>query len=219
MLNPSPNPWEQLYRRQPYGTLPWRQHPTDFFEKLIATGVIKKGTALDLGCGTGEKAVFLAHHGFTVTGVDIAPTAIRQAKALALKEGVKVEFLVADATNLVILKEPFDFILDCTTLPDIPEDARRDYLHEIFRLSKTGSSASGRGGSQLFLRVLSKRHPEHGTGFFHSATTRTITYTFDHRDVEEMFGASFTIRREQKTDFEIDGKKVYLDEYLLEKIK
>lgn len=204
------NPWEELYRRQPYPTLPWRQHPTDFFEKLIAAGDIKKGRALDLGCGTGELSVVLAKNGFTVTGVDIAPTAIRQAKALILKEGVKIEFLVADATNLVILKEPFDFILDCTTLPDIPEDERRDYLHEIFRLSKTGG--------QLFLRVLSKRHPEHTAGFFHAATTRTITYTFDHRDVEEMFGGHFVIRREQKTDFELEGEKVYLDEYLLERM-
>ena len=56
---------------------------------------------LDLGCGTGWTSRFLARAGYTVTGVDIAPEAVAEARRLAASEGLdQVEFLVADYESL-----------------------------------------------------------------------------------------------------------------------
>jgi cyclopropane fatty-acyl-phospholipid synthase-like methyltransferase len=58
---------------------------------------------LDVGCGTGETALFLASHGRDVTGVDAAPAAIEAAKAKAAEQGLDVCFRAADV--LAVLPE------------------------------------------------------------------------------------------------------------------
>lgn len=199
--------WENFYRERPVWAIGWLEHPDDWLRKLITDGTIRKGSALDLGCGAGDKSVYLAKNGFSVTGVDISPTALREAKALAQKVGTTVEFLMADATNLVILKKPFSFVLDFSTFHIIPEDERADYLNEVFRLTETKS--------QLFLHVFSKRDPNHTLGFFRSDTTKEITYTFDKTDIDRLFGSNFKIIAAQPADFTINDKKLYFDEYLM----
>lgn len=235
--------WETFYREKPVWSIGWLEHPDDWLRQLIKDGTIRKGTALDLGCGSGEKAVYLTKNGFKVVGVDLSPTALREAKTLAQREKVSVEFRVADATNLVILKEPFDFLLDFATFHIIPEDNRNDYLNEIFRLTKTGLSPlpvadfrnppkaetpdtprpkrtdpNPGAPSQLFLRVFSKRDPNHSLGFFRSDTTKEITYAFDREDIERLFGSHFKIVGAGPADFSINDKKLFMDEYLMERV-
>ena len=57
------------------------------------------GRALDIGCGAGGNAVWLAEHGWQVTATDFADAAIEKGKRLAIKRGVQVEFVVAEATT------------------------------------------------------------------------------------------------------------------------
>ena len=57
------------------------------------------GRALDIGCGTGGNAVWLAKHGWQVTALDYSVVAIEKGKRLAAEEGVNVEFVVADAST------------------------------------------------------------------------------------------------------------------------
>lgn len=221
MPTPTAQLWENLYRRRPYWTLPWTQHPDDFFRSLVEKSTIRPGTALDLGCGTGEKDIFLAKKGFNVTAVDISPTAITQAKALADKEGVRVHFLVADDLSLPFPSASFDFVLDFSNFHGVPEEDREKYLREVGRLTHparlASESVAGGPASQLFLRVLSKRDPRHTAGFYRSALTHTITYTFDRKDIESLYKSHFKITCYQETDFELGGKKIYMDEYLMEK--
>ena len=54
------------------------------------------GRALDIGCGAGGNAVWLAEHGWQVTATDFADAAIEKGKRLAAKRSVQVEFVVAD---------------------------------------------------------------------------------------------------------------------------
>ena len=56
------------------------------------------GRALDIGCGTGGNAVWLAKHGWQVTALDHSVVAIEKCKRLASEQGVTVEFVVADAS-------------------------------------------------------------------------------------------------------------------------
>tara|TARA_Y100000294_G_scaffold170290_1_gene182396 strand:+ start:2768 stop:3298 length:531 start_codon:yes stop_codon:yes gene_type:complete len=55
------------------------------------------GRALDIGCGEGANAVWLAEQGWRVTAVDFAESGIRRGRELAAERGVEVDFLVADA--------------------------------------------------------------------------------------------------------------------------
>ena len=67
------------------------------------------GRALELACGLGGNAVWLAKAGWTVTATDYSAVAIEKARHLAIEQGVTVEFVVADATSYVPLRQ-FDLI-------------------------------------------------------------------------------------------------------------
>ncbi len=72
--------------------------PASFFERLGALGAGLPGQAvLDMGTGTGTLARGLAHRGCTVTGIDIAPAMLEQARALDAEAGVWVRYTVARA--------------------------------------------------------------------------------------------------------------------------
>jgi SAM-dependent methyltransferase len=60
---------------------------------------LNPGKALDLGCGSGQNAVWLAQRGWVVTAVDISPGAITEAKGSAAAAGVSIAFDVADITS------------------------------------------------------------------------------------------------------------------------
>ena len=72
-------------------------------DELLAAEVehMASGLALDIGCGEGANAVWLAEQGWRVTAVDYAESAIRRGRGLAAERGVEVEFVVADATSYV----------------------------------------------------------------------------------------------------------------------
>ena len=67
------------------------------------------GPLLDLACGTGTMAIRMAEQGFQVTGVDIIPEMIALASRKAFKQGVSIEWVVADARTFHLQKQ-FRFI-------------------------------------------------------------------------------------------------------------
>ena len=74
-------------------------HTFSHYDKALidCAGKLEPGRALDLGCGSGGNAVWLAEHGWQVTGVDFSDVAIEQARIRAADEQVEVEFVVSDA--------------------------------------------------------------------------------------------------------------------------
>jgi SAM-dependent methyltransferase len=74
------------------------------------------GSFLDLGCGAGQNSIWLAERGWTVTGVDIAPSAIRRATRAAKELNVAASFVVADLTEWTP-KGTFDFVASTYALP------------------------------------------------------------------------------------------------------
>ena len=79
------NPYRILYR---LGITPWERNtvPTALVE--LGAQYRSPGRALDIGCGTGRDAVYLAGRGWTVTGVDSVPRALDAAKQRAHASGV-----------------------------------------------------------------------------------------------------------------------------------
>ena len=94
-------------------TPPWDiGRPQAEFVRLAENGEIR-GRVLDVGCGTGENAIFFSRYGKETFGIDSAPRAIEKAKLKAQQHGSNVSFLVADAFSLDSLGTRFDTITDC----------------------------------------------------------------------------------------------------------
>ena len=79
---------------------------------------------LDVGTGTGYFAVLLGAKGHDVTGVDLTPAMIGEAKALAYDLGVKARFEVMDAQSLSFPDESFDAVVTRNLTWTLPEPAR-----------------------------------------------------------------------------------------------
>jgi 2-polyprenyl-3-methyl-5-hydroxy-6-metoxy-1,4-benzoquinol methylase len=94
--------------------------------------------ALDLGCGTGVSSVFLAQHGWLVTGIDFIPSAIRRARQHAQQAGVRVDFRVGDVTRLDTLTARYNLILDIGCFHSLSEVQRTAYVLTVTRLAAPG---------------------------------------------------------------------------------
>src|SRR5438445_12698244 len=88
-----------MYRR---GWTPWDRgvSPPELIEVIEGARRLPVGRALDLGCGTGTTTVYMAGHGWDVTGVDFVLTAIRRAHAKAPAARLTIAFIVVLVTRL-----------------------------------------------------------------------------------------------------------------------
>jgi cyclopropane fatty-acyl-phospholipid synthase-like methyltransferase len=110
-----------------------------------------KSPVLDAGCGTGEHALFLAARGCKVTGIDFLEEAIRRARAKAAERGLRVEFLVKDATALAGWGERFASAIDCGLFHVFSDDDRRRYVGGLSQVVEPGG--------RLFLMCFSDEEP------------------------------------------------------------
>lgn len=83
--------WNERYSTR---GMVWGREPNRFVAEFAAD--LEPGRVLDLGCGQGRNAVWLAGRGHYVTGVDLSDAGIAAARSLAGEAGVEVDFLVAD---------------------------------------------------------------------------------------------------------------------------
>jgi tellurite methyltransferase len=96
--------WEQRYREQEETSAP-SPHPL-----LVETAAsLPPGRALDLACGAGRDALWLAQHGWSVTAVDGSPTAIEILRQRAA--GLRIETQIADLENGSFPIEPASYHL------------------------------------------------------------------------------------------------------------
>lgn len=128
--------WDLFYKK-PLNEIPWQQTQADWFKQLVDNGEFTGKTILDLGCGTGQKSIYLAQNAKCekVIGVDISEQAILYAKQNAQKANVldQCSFVVGDVTewNFVKEKETFDCILDWATIHTIPKEKLNEYAKNI----------------------------------------------------------------------------------------
>lgn len=110
----------RLYRRTPdVDSLPWhREHPPALLERAVEQRATP-GRALDLGCGEGTHAVYLAQQGYSVVGIDFVTAAVAAAAARAERAGVDIELREGDVLDYDP-PAPFDIVLDSGCLHHLP---------------------------------------------------------------------------------------------------
>jgi SAM-dependent methyltransferase len=100
------------------------------------------GRALDLGSGTGTNSVYLAGRGWDVTGVDMVPEAIAEARAKAAAAGVAPSFVQGDVTRLEELgiDGGYSLLVDIGCFHTLPETSRDAYAEGVTRAADPGAT-------------------------------------------------------------------------------
>jgi 2-polyprenyl-3-methyl-5-hydroxy-6-metoxy-1,4-benzoquinol methylase len=112
------------------------------------------GRALDLACGAGRNAVWLAERGWQVTGVDFADVAIENARQLAAERGVEVELVEADVVEWTPPERAFDLVV--ILYLHVPADERG--------LVHGRAAAAVAPGGTLLVVGHDRENLEHGSG-------------------------------------------------------
>ena len=136
--------YDLMYRRR----APWEMGPRSELVELVRSGRLTPerlapGRAVDLGCGAGANAIFLAQAGFDVVGVDFSSVALRKARRAAVAAGVseRIRLVRADLTDptLAGVDGPFDLLVDYGTLDDLGSTDRSAMAANMIRLARPGS--------------------------------------------------------------------------------
>ncbi len=127
--------WNNRYQGREFV---WKAAPNQFL--VAEVGSLARGRALDLGCGEGRNAVWLAEEGWDVTAVDFSDAGISKGRELASQRGVSVTWLVEDLNRFEPARLSFDLVVDFYV--HLPPDQRKNLL-------KRAAGAAAPGGTVL----------------------------------------------------------------------
>lgn len=124
--------YERLYEGRDYY---WGLEAADFLDTLIDKTAGRNGLKLlDIGCGEGKDAVYMAQRGFDVTAFDITESGIRKTKRLAEMRGVSVNAFVADINDFDP-EGPFDMIYSTGTIQYLRDENKAAFFDKLNRIT------------------------------------------------------------------------------------
>jgi SAM-dependent methyltransferase len=189
-------------------------------EKFLVEGK----SILDLGCGTGRNANYLASLDNTVTGIEISKTALDLAKKRALEEGVRVEYQLGDIGEAYkIHDDSIDVVLDVTSSNSLNEEGRKTCIQEVNRVLKKGGyffvRALCKDGNKNVKNLL-KQSPGKEYDTYIIKEIGLTERVFSREDFSSMYGAFFTILQlEKKTSYTTFNNRIYKRDYWLAHLK
>ena len=123
--------WNERYAQREFV---WSLTPN---QTVVAeTAHLQPGRALDLACGEGRNAVWLAEQGWRVTAVDFAETGLDKARRLAAARGATVEWILADVTEYQPSSAAFELVL--IAYLQIPPAERKRVMRNAVHALVTG---------------------------------------------------------------------------------
>jgi ubiquinone/menaquinone biosynthesis C-methylase UbiE len=138
--------WDEAYRSQDYLRHWEYSHPSQELVAAVACGLAPRAaTVLDVGCGAGQEAIFLARCGFCVIGVDFSAEGLAIARQKAVAAGVKVDWREGSALALPVDAQSVDFANDRGCFHVIGREDRPRYAAEVYRVLKPGGGLLLRG--------------------------------------------------------------------------
>ena len=169
--------------------IPWNQpEPAAALVELVESGRVSPCKTIDLGCGIGNYAIYLAGQGFDVTGVDISPKAIEIAKENSRKKGVWCNFIVTDLLgDLGQINKTFDFACGWELLHHIFPGQRKRYVKNVNRLLNPKAN-------YLSVCFSEKDRQFGGKGKYRKTRLGTCLYFSSEDELRKLYSSYFNIR-------------------------
>ncbi len=179
---------DEVYKNMSLEEVPWNMEtPPEPLVELVDSGKVRPCRVIDLGCGAGNYAVYLAERGFEVTGVDFSQTAIKIARENAGRKGVKCNFFVADVVEgLDRVNQTWDFVYGWSLLHHILPEQRQKYVENVCRILNPG----GRYLSVCFSREDTGFG---GSGKFRKTSLGSVLYFSSEDELRELFESYFQV--------------------------
>lgn len=171
-----PDFWENCYQK---GVTPWEQdRPSPPLKTFLESPYkFPPGRVAVLGCGTGNDCMLLIEHGYEVTGIDFAPSAIQATYQKFLQAGVagsKGYLLQRDLFDIPEYRNYFDVVYEYSCFNSIHKIDRRRYRNAVRDLLKPGGK---------FLAVW----------FVGERRSGGLPYSTTQAEIFELFDGSFSI--------------------------
>jgi SAM-dependent methyltransferase len=179
---------ERIYTEMSPAEIPWNiESPPGQRVDLMESGQVRPCRTIDLGCGAGNYAVYLASRGFDVTGVDVSAAAIALARDNARRKGVKCEFLVADILEgLSDFTERFEFAHEWSVLHHIYPESREQHVETVHRVLIPG-------GKYFSVCLSDKDAAFGGTGKIRRTPIGTVLCFSSEKELRELFEPYFQV--------------------------
>lgn len=218
------NTWEKEYRNPLLVTKnEGPQADTLRFLKFLKKEekfIVEDKIILDLGCGTGRNANYLARRGNKVIGIEISKTALNLAKERAKDLGVEVDYRLGDIGESYDIKDnSIDIVLDVTSSNSLNEKGREIYLNEVNRVLKNGGyffvRALCKDGNKNVKNLL-KQNPGREYDTYIIKEIGLTERVFSREDFIKMYSRYFKILNlEKKTSYTTFNDRLYKRDYWL----
>ena len=196
--------WEKAWNmcKVPYTQLPDLSYIPRIAEELNKSGAKR---VLDLGCGSGWLAVYLARQGFEVVGVDVSAQAINLANTWARQEDLKISFEVGDASQLQYQAGSFDAVVANSIFEHFPIKQAQVLTDKVNSMLKVGG---------VFVGCFDKVGG--GPGEYYTLEDGTHVYTdkarkgmmlrrYELEELQDLFKAFKAMKND-----EVDGGSIFL---------
>lgn len=128
--------WESFYaegkRTPPF----LRNVPDENLVGFVGQRRLESGSAIDLGCGIGRNAIYLAKAGFRVDAIDLSQTAISRGRLNTEEGRVRVNFIVGSVFDVSLPQNHYDIAYDSGLFHHLPPHRRSSYLDAVRRTLK-----------------------------------------------------------------------------------
>jgi len=168
--------WDARYRERD-GAM-WSGRPNG--RLVVEVGALTPGRALDVGCGEGADAIWLAQRGWSVTAIDISEIAIRRAREASHPAGASVEWICGDALQTPFPARSFDLV--SMQYPALPKAAGEAAVRRLLDTVRPG------GVLLAVYHDLDDEHREH----MKSRGVDPADYVGAY-DLGRLLGADFTV--------------------------
>jgi SAM-dependent methyltransferase len=103
---------------------------------MVEASELTPGRVIDVGCGEGADAIWLAQHGWTVTAIDVSEVALDRARGAGERAGAEVEWVCGDAMATSFPRRSFDLM--SLQYPALPKAAGEAAVHSLLDAIRSG---------------------------------------------------------------------------------
>ena len=154
--------WNAFYANRERRCGFFGREPDECLVRWVEGGLVPAGKALDVGCGNGRNAIYLARRGFEVDAIDLSSTAVDWARETATNAGLLVNLACQSVFDRAIAPASYDLVYDSGLFHHLLSNDRRHYVELVRR----GLRPGGTFGLVCF-------RPEGGSGMTDEQVART----------------------------------------------